>query len=108
MRRHHRLLALIAAIVCLAVAAPSAYLMSGRRWATGRTVTMFLQLGNPGGALADGATSWDSVAAAQIDKWNQKIGSIDFKSRVEPRSRLSGDGVNDVFWDNQCLRRCVR
>lgn len=82
----------------LAVATPSAYeLLTQSRWRTGATVTMDLQLPG-GGTLIDGATSWNVLAAKAIADWNYWLGSIDFVSRVENRSRLQGNNANDVFF----------
>lgn len=98
-RRIGLILAAIAVVGLTAVERPAAYaVISNGSWASGLTVPMYLQLGASPGALIDGATSWNDVAASAIAIWNRHLTSISFISRVEERGRVSGDGVNDVFF----------
>ena len=93
------ILAAVAVVTLTAVQRPAAYAVIPQgSWASGSTVPMYLQLGAPPGALSDGATSWNDVAASAIAIWNRQLTSISFISRVEERGRVSGDGVNDVFF----------
>ncbi len=91
----------VAGVVLGAVAAPSAYVSLNQgtygRWPAGSTISMSLQLTGEG-ALIDGRTSWNAVAADAVSSWNYWLGSVDLIGRVENRSRFRGNGVNDVFF----------
>lgn len=91
----------LTALAVIAASTPSAYVLApNSKWPNGATVTMYLQLGDNRITLVDGATSWNDVAATTVSMWDRQLGSIDFVPRIEHRSRVSGDGVNDVFWSN--------
>jgi len=95
----------VVTLVLLAVATPSAYvhLVQGQygRWPGGATLTMYLQMPlTGGGTLIDGGTSWNAVTARAVSDWNYWLGSIDFVSRAENRTRVRGNEANDVFFSD--------
>jgi len=76
-----------------AVATAKAYVTEGPSWASGTTVTFQLGLGNAGGTLSDGNTSWNTAAAPALGMWDQKIQraqlvSVFFSTMRKPGIRI--------------------
>jgi hypothetical protein len=73
----------------------NAYVLEGPKW--GRNPVFQLELGNPGYALLDGSTSWNTAAAPALSMWNQVIGRIQLGQLVGSTiSVRSGDGYNSM------------
>lgn len=104
---------LVAALALGAAVAPvRAYDLIGRAWPSG-TINMSLQLdatkpATPALPLLDGQNSWNAVAAAALNDWNNAqlpSGKVLLRSQFTTTSSLStsaslGDGVNNVFFTN--------
>lgn len=92
--------ALAALCLNLAPATVRAYTLIGDSWANGNIV-MQLQLGAPGTALSDGATSWNAIAESAFNEWNQYIARSQFTVvRDSTAARVSGNRLNNVFFSS--------
>lgn len=96
-------LVLIALMVLLLADSGRAYYTFGRRWPTGSTIVMHLELGSPGAALLDGSRDWDSVADSALATWNPYLNGVFFSSVRDSAAIASGNRLNtasfadDVF-----------
>lgn len=92
---------LLAALAVVLATAPSArpFDQLGYFW-LGGTVTLRLQLGEPGRALSDGSTSWNAVAVAAAADWNAQLGRVRFATvnAPPPTASTDEDRVNNVFF----------
>ena len=80
------------------VALSRAYVLEENTWAAGQ-VSFDLQLGDAGGTLADGNTSWDQVALQALQIWNPELGTIQLVGNVgATSSRARGNRINNVFF----------
>lgn len=76
-----------------------AYATTGRRWASGSTVTMHLHVGSSSGTLIDGSTSWNSPSESAISLWSQSLNGISFRAQRDSTSAIgNGNRVNNVLW----------
>lgn len=98
--------ALIALLLCLTdLASPHGFSLLANRWPNG-TVTMQLQLGSSPGALIDGSTSWNQVAASALATWNTHLDQVKFAAvQDSAAARGDGNGTNNVFFDSAIYGR---
>jgi predicted Zn-dependent protease len=76
------------------------YALLGSKWSSSRVV-MYLQLGSSGGALMDGAASWDASAEDALATWNTYLQGMQFTVvRDSVRNPGDGDNINNVFFSS--------
>lgn len=76
------------------------YAFIGTVWNT-REIVMHLQLGNSGGTLIDGSSSWNASAEEALAIWNKYIRNTKFfvvRNSAAPIQH--GDDVNSVYFDS--------
>lgn len=74
------------------------YVLLGSKWQT-TPIVMHMELGSSG-TLMDGSTSWDQVATAATNIWNQYIRDVKFQAVVDNLAPADGDGINNIFFSN--------
>jgi hypothetical protein len=98
-----KLFAVFAFLLVLGTTQPSAraYVLEGKSWPSGATVTLQLGLGSAGRTLQDGNTSWDDAVLPVANMWNQTVGRVRISNVVNPQVPVSsGDHVNSVVFSN--------
>jgi hypothetical protein len=76
--------------------------------AASKGIVMRLHLGDSGGTMIDGSTSWKEVAESALAIWNQRLSGSHFRFLVvrEPSNpRRDGDRLNSVFWSSTVYGR---
>jgi len=64
-------------------------------------VSMLLKLGAAKAPLADGNTSWDSIAGEALTDWNNYLAPVQFSASTKsPGVGVDGDRVNQVFFNS--------
>jgi len=77
-----------------------AFTADNERWTSNRTVVMHLSLGGPR-FLQDGSTSFNQVAAAALNAWNQHLVHLQFSSLLDSQlPKAEDDASNSVFFAN--------
>ena len=84
-----------------AMTSASAFWLTNQAWVRGTRIDMQLSLGPAPVALQDGAATWDAVAAAALDIWNQHLEGVQFQGNPgSGAAGASGDGVNTAFFSD--------
>ena len=79
----------------------SAYSLMGKSWASGSNVVLQLGLGNPGGPLTDGNTTWNAAVLPALTTWNQEIQRMQLSGVMDSSAAASsGDRINSVVFAN--------
>jgi len=89
-------IALAAVAILLLADSTGAFTTQGRRWPTGTTITMHLELGAANTALIDGSRDWDSVAEAALAAWNPYLNGVLFGIVRDTAAIASGNRINTV------------
>lgn len=74
------------------------YVLLGSKWQT-TPIVMHMEMGSSG-ALMDGSTSWDQVATAATNVWNQYIRDVKFQAVADNLAPADGDGINNIFFSS--------
>ena len=81
--------------------AVDAFVLEGWHWPSDEPIVLDLQLGNPDGTLIDGSTSWNQVAGATMDIWNQHLGDgVQFQAVEDDHKPAQGDHTNSIFFSD--------
>ncbi len=81
--------------------AADAFVLEGWRWPGDEPIVLDLQLGNPASTLIDGSTSWNQVAGAAMDIWNQHLGDeVQLQAVEDDHKPAQGDHTNSVFFSD--------
>jgi len=76
------------------------YVLEGQSWTPDRTVVLQLSLGGPV-TLSDGSTSFNQVALAALNIWNQYLAHLSLAGIVaSPVPPVSGDDEMSVFFSD--------